>query len=74
VSRSSALIVNLVTNRTAADEIIEEHPDLMPEDIQQALKYVANRRGTSFSHREGKAVRTTVVAVLAAPLYRSPHG
>jgi uncharacterized protein (DUF433 family) len=38
---SVALVVNLVANGMNSEEIIEEYPDLEPEDIQQALKYAA---------------------------------
>jgi uncharacterized protein (DUF433 family) len=38
---SVALVINLVANGMTADEIIEEYPDLEPEDIQQALRYAA---------------------------------
>ena len=36
-----SLIVNLVANGMTTDEIIEAYPYLEPEDIQQALSYVA---------------------------------
>jgi uncharacterized protein (DUF433 family) len=36
-----SLILNLVANGMTQEEIIEEYPDLEPEDIQQALKYAA---------------------------------
>jgi uncharacterized protein (DUF433 family) len=38
---SVSLIVNLVANRMTVEEIIDEYPDLEPEDIQQALRYAA---------------------------------
>lgn len=38
---SVALIVNLVANGMTPAEIIEDYPDLEPEDIQQALQYAA---------------------------------
>ena len=38
---SVSLIVNLVANGMTIEEIIEEYPDLQPEDIQQALHYAA---------------------------------
>jgi uncharacterized protein (DUF433 family) len=38
---SVSLIVNLVANGMPVDEIINEYPDLEPEDIQQALRYAA---------------------------------
>ena len=36
-----SLLVNLVANGMSADEIIAAYPYLEPEDIQQALHYVA---------------------------------
>jgi uncharacterized protein (DUF433 family) len=36
-----SLIVNLVANGMSVDEIIAAYPYLEPEDIQQALHYVA---------------------------------
>ncbi len=36
-----ALIVNLVAHGKTPAEILEEYPDLEPEDIQQALEYAA---------------------------------
>jgi uncharacterized protein (DUF433 family) len=36
-----SLIVNLVANGMSTDEIIAAYPYLEPEDIQQALHYVA---------------------------------
>jgi uncharacterized protein (DUF433 family) len=36
-----SLIVNLVANGMNSDEIIEAYPYLEPEDISQALHYVA---------------------------------
>jgi uncharacterized protein (DUF433 family) len=38
---SVSLIVNLVANGMTVKEIIDEYPDLEPEDIQQALRYAA---------------------------------
>jgi uncharacterized protein (DUF433 family) len=37
-----SLIINLVANGMTIEEIIDEYPDLEPEDIQQALRYAAN--------------------------------
>jgi uncharacterized protein (DUF433 family) len=37
-----SLIVNLVANDMAADEILREYPDLEAEDIKQALQYAAS--------------------------------
>ncbi len=36
-----ALIVNLVANGMSISEIIEAYPYLEPEDVRQALNYVA---------------------------------
>jgi len=36
-----SLIVNLVANGMTVEEIINEYPDLEPEDIQEALRYAA---------------------------------
>ena len=36
-----SLIVNLVANGMSVEEIIEAYPYLEPDDIQQALQYVA---------------------------------
>ena len=36
-----SLITNLIANGMSLEEIIEEYPDLEPEDIRQALRYVA---------------------------------
>ena len=38
---SAALVVNLVANGMTAEQIIDEYPDLEPEDVQQALRYAA---------------------------------
>ena len=38
---SVSLIVNLAANGMNFDEILDEHPDLELEDIQQALRYAA---------------------------------
>jgi uncharacterized protein (DUF433 family) len=38
---SVSLIVNLVANGMAVEEIVDEYPDLEPEDIRQALRYAA---------------------------------
>lgn len=34
-------VVNLVANGMTNTEILEEHPDIEPEDIRQALQYAA---------------------------------
>jgi len=36
-----SLIVNLVANGMATDEIIKEYPALEPEDIKEALQYAS---------------------------------
>ncbi len=36
-----SLVVNLVAHGKQVPEILEEYPDLQPEDIQQALEYAA---------------------------------
>lgn len=36
-----AHVVNLIANGMTPPEILEEHPDLEIEDIQQALQYAA---------------------------------
>lgn len=36
-----SLVVNLVAHGKQVTEILEEYPDLQPEDIQQALAYAA---------------------------------
>jgi uncharacterized protein (DUF433 family) len=38
---SVSLVVNLVANGMAVEEILDEYPDLEAEDIQQALRYAA---------------------------------
>lgn len=38
---SVSLVINLVANGMSVGEIIDEYPDLEPEDIQQALRYAA---------------------------------
>jgi uncharacterized protein (DUF433 family) len=38
---SVSLIVNLVANGMTPQEIIEDYPDLEPDDIQPALHYAA---------------------------------
>jgi uncharacterized protein (DUF433 family) len=34
-------IVSQVAHGATADEILQDHPDLEPEDVQQALEYAA---------------------------------
>ena len=36
-----SLIINLVANGMATDEIIKEYPDLEPDDIREALQYAS---------------------------------
>ena len=36
-----SLIINLVANGMTTEDIIKEYPDLEPEDIKEALQYVA---------------------------------
>jgi uncharacterized protein (DUF433 family) len=36
-----SLVVNLVANGKTVEEILEEYPDLEPEDIRQSLLYAA---------------------------------
>lgn len=36
-----SLIVNLIANGTSQEEILDAYPYLEPEDIRQALQYVA---------------------------------
>lgn len=36
-----AHVVNMVANGMNAKDILDEYPDLQPEDIQQALQYAA---------------------------------
>ena len=43
---SVSLVINLLANGMTAQEIIEEYPDLEPEDLQQALRYAAENADT----------------------------
>jgi len=36
-----SMVVNLVANGMTTAEIIEEYPDIEPEDVRQALQYAA---------------------------------
>lgn len=36
-----AHVVNMIANGMTAKDILEEYPDLQPEDIKQALQYAA---------------------------------
>ncbi len=38
---TASLIVNLVAHGKPTAEILEEYPDLEPEDVQQALEYAS---------------------------------
>lgn len=38
---SVSLIVNLVANGMTTAEIIEDYPDIEPEDVRQALQYAS---------------------------------
>jgi len=44
-----SLVVNLVANGMSADEIVQEYPDLEPDDVREALSYRcgAGERGSS---------------------------
>jgi uncharacterized protein (DUF433 family) len=37
----ASLIINLVAHGKSTAEILEEYPDLEPEDVQQSLEYAA---------------------------------
>ena len=36
-----SLVINLLANGMSADEILQEYPDLEPEDIRQSLAYAS---------------------------------
>jgi uncharacterized protein (DUF433 family) len=36
-----SLVVNLVANGMSPDDIIQEYPDLEPEDVREALSYAS---------------------------------
>jgi uncharacterized protein (DUF433 family) len=36
-----SLVVNLVANGMSMDEIVQEYPDLEPDDVRQALSYAS---------------------------------
>ena len=38
---SVSLVVNLVANGMTAQQIVDEYPDLEPDDVRQALRYAA---------------------------------
>lgn len=39
-----SVIVGQIAHGASAEEVLEEYPDLEPEDIQQALEYAAWER------------------------------
>lgn len=43
---SVSLVVNLMANGMKVEEILDEYPDLEPEDIQQALHYAVVSPGS----------------------------
>jgi Protein of unknown function (DUF433) len=53
-----SLVVNLIANGMSIDEIVDEYPDLEPDDVRQALSYasaLANEEVHPFrrpAHRE----------------------
>jgi uncharacterized protein (DUF433 family) len=49
-----SLIINLVSNDMTTEEIVEEYPDLVPEDIKESLQY------SSWLAKE--EIHTTIVA------------
>ena len=51
-----SLIVNLVAHGKQVSEILEEYPDLEPEDIQQALEYASWLAREQVYAREWRAV------------------
>jgi uncharacterized protein (DUF433 family) len=52
-----SLIVNLVANGMQAPEILQEYPDLEPEDIKQALEYASWLASERVYPHEAEAVR-----------------
>ena len=38
---SVSLVINLVANGMSVQEIIDEYPDLQPEDVEQSSRYAA---------------------------------
>jgi uncharacterized protein (DUF433 family) len=38
---SVSLVINLVANGMSVQEIVDEYPDLEPEDVEQSLRYAA---------------------------------
>ncbi len=53
---SVSLVVNLVANGMNVDEIIEDYPDLEPEDVRQALQNAAWTRTIKKLHRQTSSV------------------
>ncbi len=52
-----SLIMNLVAHGKQVGEILEEYPDLEPEDIQQVLEYASWLASEQVYIRELEAVR-----------------
>ena len=52
-----SLVVNLVANGMSTGEIIQEYPDLEPEDVRQALSYAS-----ALANEEVHPFRTSPVA------------
>ena len=38
---SVSLVINLIANGMSVQEIIDEYPDLEPQDVEQSLRYAA---------------------------------
>jgi uncharacterized protein (DUF433 family) len=51
-----SLILNLIAHGKSVSQIIEEYPDLEPEDVQQALEYAAwlSREQVFLTERESR--------------------
>jgi uncharacterized protein (DUF433 family) len=52
-----SLVVSLVANGMQTPEILEEYPDLEPEDIKQALEYASWLATERVYPREAEPVR-----------------
>jgi uncharacterized protein (DUF433 family) len=52
-----SLIVSLIANGMQTPEILEEYPDLEPEDIKQALEYASWLASERVYPREAEPVR-----------------
>jgi uncharacterized protein (DUF433 family) len=52
-----SLIVSLLANDMQTPEILEEYPDLEPEDIKQALEYASWLASERVFPREAEPVR-----------------